>query len=272
MTQRTATYFLSDCHLGANYIESSRDHERCIVDWLNEIAADAKALYLLGDIIDYWFEYRYVVPRGYTRFFGALASLADAGVEITWIRGNHDIWLFDYLRDEIGLTVADGIIERSIDGHHFVLGHGDSIDDAGIFYKVMRSMFRCRFLQWLYAGIHPRWTVGFAHGWSASNRQRSRTDYKFTAPDDPKGGTLPDTDGYVRFVRGYMAHHKPDGLPPTYFVFGHRHFLLDQKVGTDARLIVLGDAFSRMTYGRFADGIFTLAEMKGKMTKFKPKR
>jgi len=262
MADRKTTYFISDCHLGAKYIADPRHHERVIVDWLQSIAGDAARLYLLGDILDYWYEYRYVVPRGYTRFFGALAALADAGVEITWMKGNHDIWLYDYLRDEIGLTVEDGVIRREIDGYMFLLGHGDSIDDAGPFYKLMRSMFRCRFLQWLYGGIHPRWTVGFAHGWSANNRERNRIDTQYTAPDDPHGGNLPDNDGYVRFVRNYMdSIDKPLSKKPVYFVFGHRHFLLDQQVGNDARLIVLGDAFSRMTYGKFENGLYRLLEM-----------
>lgn len=254
-------YFLSDCHLGASYIADPDAHQRRIVAWLDSIAGDASELFLLGDIIDYWYEYRYVVPRGYTRFFGALARLADAGVRIVWARGNHDIWLFDYLRDEIGLTVEDGIFTRMIGEHRFVLGHGDSIDDAGPFYRIMRSMFRCRFLQILYAGIHPRWTVGLAYGWSADNRRRHATDSTYTAHDDPHGAPLPDSDGYVRFVRSYMQNHPSEGLAPTYFVFGHRHFVHNQQITPDSRLIVLGDAFSRMTYGKYADGDFQLLKM-----------
>lgn len=257
----SATYFISDCHLGAKYIADPRTHERRIAAWLASIAADARELYLLGDIIDYWFEYRYVVPRGYTRFFGALAALADSGVKITWIKGNHDIWLFDYLRDEIGITVCDGIITREIDGARFILGHGDSIDDAGPFYRLMRSMFRCRPLQWLYASIHPRWTVGFAHGWSADNRVRHSADSSFGAPDDPHGAPLSENDGYIRFARSYLMSHEEIATTPTWFVFGHRHFVHIQQLTPAATLIVLGDAFSRMTYGRFAEGQFTIRQI-----------
>ncbi len=254
-------YFISDCHLGARYISDPRAHESRIARWLLSLIGNASELYLLGDIIDYWFEYRYVVPRGYTRFFGALATLADAGVKITWVKGNHDIWLFDYLRDEIGITIEDGIFTRIIDGHRFVLGHGDSIDDAGIFYRIMRSMFRCRFLQWLYAGIHPRWTVGFAHGWSANNRKLHSSDSSFSAPDDPHGLPLPENDGYVRFIKSYMANNPMEGKDPTYFVFGHRHFVHTQNISPHATLVVLGDAFSRMTFGRFHDGVLSIERM-----------
>ncbi|MBR5745314.1 MAG: metallophosphoesterase, partial [Muribaculaceae bacterium] len=116
MTQRSTTYFIADLHIGAKYITDPRDHERRVVDFLRSIKDDAKTLYLMGDVLDYWFEYKKVVPRGYIRFFGALAELADAGVEIIWFVGNHDIWLFDYLRDEIGLKVVDGVEIREIDG------------------------------------------------------------------------------------------------------------------------------------------------------------
>ncbi len=101
MAERTATYFISDLHLGAGYIPDRIAHERKIVEWLRAIAPTAKTLYLLGDILDYWYEYRTVVPRGYVRFFGALAELADQGTEIVWLKGNHDIWIFDYLPKEI---------------------------------------------------------------------------------------------------------------------------------------------------------------------------
>ena len=121
------TYFISDIHLGALYIKNRRSHERRIVAWLDTIADDADELYLVGDILDYWYEYRTVVPRGYVRFFGALARLADKGVRITWLIGNHDIWLFDYLRHEIGINIIDGAIRADIGGHSFFISHGDAL-------------------------------------------------------------------------------------------------------------------------------------------------
>ena len=120
--------FLSDLHLGANYIANSRAHENRVVDFLRHEGSDADHIYLLGDVLDYWYEYRTVVPRGFVRFFGELARLADSGVKITWMTGNHDIWLFDYLRDEIGMEVIDApFIIREIGGQRFLLAHGDRI-------------------------------------------------------------------------------------------------------------------------------------------------
>lgn len=240
-----STYFLSDCHLGAGYIADPRAHEARIVALLDSIASTATQLFLLGDILDYWFEYRHVVPRGYTRFFGALARMADAGVEITWMRGNHDIWLFDYLATEIGLTVTDNVIERTIDGHRFVMAHGDGIGFQSLSFSFIRAMFRNRLLQKLYSGIHPRWTVGFAHAWSAHNRKHGHAEQL---------DLLPDSDRYVRFATDYeKAHGHVD-----FFVFGHRHIEIDQPGPGDSRIIVLGDGFRRFTYGEFDGGDFRL--------------
>ena len=129
---RDLTYFLSDLHLGAGYIPDHRAHERRVVDFLRSIEPRAKRIYLLGDILDYWWEYRDVVPRGFVRFFGELARLADSGVEITWFKGNHDIWIFDYLPSEIGLEVHDGIMVRDIDGARFLLEHGDGVGHSDV--------------------------------------------------------------------------------------------------------------------------------------------
>ena len=124
MSGRTCTYFLSDAHLGASYITDPRAHEEALVTFLQSIEPTAKTVYLLGDILDYWFEYRTVVPRGYVRFFGQLARMADFGIRIVWFTGNHDIWLFDYLRDELGIEIADpagGGMTVEIDGVRFFL-------------------------------------------------------------------------------------------------------------------------------------------------------
>jgi len=244
--QRTNTYFISDLHLGAGYIADHRNHERMIADWLRSIAPHARALYLMGDILDYWYEYRTVVPRGYVRFFGALAELADQGVEITWLKGNHDIWIFDYLPKEIGLTVADGVVVRDIDGRRFVMEHGDGVGEPRRSYRIMRRLFRNRFAQWLYASIHPRWTVGFAHRWSSHSR---------LSADAPCHTTiLPDSDPLMRFARDF---EQKEGHA-DFFIFGHRHTIVDQSVGPDSRLIVLGDGFRLMTYGVWDGRAFAL--------------
>lgn len=247
---KNLTYFISDLHLGAGYIADGRSHERTIASWLREITPSAKALYLLGDVMDYWYEYRTVVPRGYVRFFGALAELADSGCDIVWLKGNHDVWIFDYLPSEIGLTVADGVVDRMIDGKRFVMEHGDGVGEPRALYRLMRGLFRNRFAQWLYAGIHPRWTVGFALNLS----KRSR----LSGTPAPDSDTLPKSDPLVRFASDYQK----DNGHVDYFIFGHRHQLIYMNLGQGARLIVLGEAFSRMTYGVWDGNTFSLKSIK----------
>ena len=144
---RKYTYFISDMHLGATYLKNPLEYEKRVVDWLMSVKDEAKAIYMLGDILDYWYEYRTVVPRGYVRFFGALATLADEGVKIYWFIGNHDIWLFDYLRDEIGLTVIDGYSEVTIEGKKFFLSHGDGVGRLKPAFRMMRAIFRNKICQ-----------------------------------------------------------------------------------------------------------------------------
>ncbi len=230
------TYFISDLHLGAGYIADPRAHEMKVVRFLRSIAPTARRLFLLGDILDYWWEYRDVVPRGFTRFFGALAELADAGVEITWFKGNHDIWIFDYLPAEIGLKVHDGIMEASLDGRRFLMEHGDGVGRLPRTFRALRALFRCRPAQVMFAAIHPRWTVGFAHAWSAHSRKH--------------GGYVPKAgagESLVRWAAEYNASRDDDNKV-DYFIFGHQHVLLDRPLPDGARVVVLGDWITRFSY------------------------
>lgn len=234
---RTKSYFISDIHLGARCVSDAKAHERAIVRWLESIQADACNLYLLGDILDYWFEYREVVPRGFVRFFGALARLADSGVNIVWFKGNHDIWIFDYLPGEIGFKLVDGSYETEIDGKRFFMEHGDGVGETRPSYRRMRAIFRNHSCQKLFSAIHPRWTVPFARRWSSHSRSTA-TDTLVELPDDHK---------LVAFAREYEnTHHHID-----FFVFGHLHIPVNREIAPDTRLIVLGDAFANMTYGCF---------------------
>lgn len=234
MTRRT--YFISDLHLGANYIADKRAHEARVVDFLHSILNDAEALYLVGDVLDYWFEYRTVVPRGFVRFFGALASLADAGVRITWLTGNHDIWLFDYLRDEIGIEVIDGSIEREIYGKRYFIAHGDGLGRTPTSFRFMRSLFRNHLCQKLYSGIHPRWTIPFAHGWSSSSRGAD------ACHPGRWEGAMRDS---VRQWAGEFATAHPE---LDYIVLGHHHVAVDEPAGPHCRLVILGDWIHLNTY------------------------
>ncbi|MCM1355674.1 MAG: UDP-2,3-diacylglucosamine diphosphatase [Staphylococcus sp.] len=234
-TERTLTYFISDLHLGASYIADPRAHERRVVDFLRSIAPRCRRLILLGDILDYWWEYRSVVPRGFTRFFGALAELADAGVEITWFKGNHDIWIFDYLPSEIGLTVHDGIMVTEFDGHRFLLEHGDGVGKLPWSFRRLRSLFRNRTAQRLFAAIHPRWTIGFAHSWSSHSRKQGGY-----TPSEKAG------DNLIGFARDYNATHPDRKI--DYFIFGHCHVLLRQPLAEGGEVVILGDWITRFSY------------------------
>ncbi|MCK4751795.1 MAG: UDP-2,3-diacylglucosamine diphosphatase, partial [Bacteroidales bacterium] len=142
MSVRTHIYFASDLHLGMHPAEESRQREQHFVKWLDSIRKDAKELWLLGDVFDYWFEYQKVVPRGFTRFLGKLAELSDEGVEIHLFPGNHDIWIFNYLPQEIGLTVHKRSLEKTWNGHRFLLEHGDGLSRSDRGYRMLQWIFK----------------------------------------------------------------------------------------------------------------------------------
>ena len=241
------TYFISDLHLGAHYFSNPLDYERRVVRFLDSIADDVDELFLLGDILDYWYEYRTVVPRGFTRFFGTLARMADSGVKITWFIGNHDIWLFDYLRDEIGLKVIDGYMLTEIKGKRFFLSHGDGLGKLPPLFRAIRALFRNRMAQRLYSAIHPRWTVPFAYKWSSHSRDFAHYEPQF---EDEPGEPL------IAFCREYQKKHPGE---VDYFIFGHRHVLVDYPLGTNgAHMIILGDWIRHFSYGVFDGEHFTL--------------
>jgi len=250
---RTLTYFLSDIHLGAGYMPDRIEHEKKVTAFLQAIAPRAARLYLLGDILDYWFEYRTVVPRGYVRFFGQLAAMADAGTEIVWFIGNHDIWLFDYLRDELGIRIVDsstGGIPVTIDGVHFFLGHGDTFGRQPAAYRTLRSIFHNRMLQKLYSGIHPRWTIPFAHGWSSHSRKGKSS----TVP-------APVFTPKARVATEVFARSLSAADPELrYIVIGHHHVAIDEPVNSRCRLIILGNWIDRSSYAVFDGSSLELKE------------
>ncbi|MDE6271550.1 MAG: UDP-2,3-diacylglucosamine diphosphatase [Muribaculaceae bacterium] len=238
-------YFLSDTHLGASYFPDSRDRERRVVAFLDSIKEDASEIYLLGDILDYWYEYRYVVPRGFIRFFGKLAELSDSGIKITWIIGNHDIWIFDYIPSELGVTVIDGTYATEVLGTKMLMAHGDGVWQHNRRFRTLRSLFRNRICQFLFAGIHPRWTVAFANAWSRHSRmsdmQRTEQDLQHRTKIDRNLTEL------LKFCKSYAAEN-PEY---RYFLFGHLHIIADEKVTPNSRMIILGDWISNFSYAEF---------------------
>ena len=245
MPERRHIYFASDLHLGMHPNEESLQREKIFVQWLEEIREDASELWLLGDVFDYWFEYRKVIPRGFTRFLGKLATLSDEGVKIHLIPGNHDIWIFNYLTREIGLEVHRKSVTRTWNNHLFLLGHGDGLYRGDRMYRFLQAIFKNRILQWLYARIHPNGSMAFAHWWSKKSRMKHGAFEPFLGKDQ---------EHQVQF-----AHQKLKENPAIeYFVFGHRHIPFDIRIGIQSRVICLGDWIENFTYGVFDGEVFQL--------------
>jgi UDP-2,3-diacylglucosamine hydrolase len=180
---RDKTYFASDFHLGAYPIETSKNRERRIISWLDNIKCDAKTLYLMGDVFDFWFEYATVVPKGYIRFLGKLAELADLGVELIFFKGNHDMWMFGYLTEELQARIVDNELVLDLGGKKFFLHHGDGLGDGDPSYKLLKKVFRSRFCQWLFARLHPNLGIGIARRWSKHSRVANDTKEEFLGED-----------------------------------------------------------------------------------------
>lgn len=230
-------FFISDLHLGAKYFESPLQHEKKVVRFLDAIKNEAGEIYLLGDILDYWYEYKYVVPRGFVRFFGKLAELADAGIKITWLIGNHDIWIFDYLPAELGISVIDGPLITSIAGKKFYLEHGDRIEGNSFSYRLIRATFRNKICQKLYAAIHPRWTIPFATAWSKSSRCKDMDPVR----SEPSSARL------EQFCNQYLSNNQHI----DWFIFGHLHIIRDITVADNSHLVILGDWIDKFSYASF---------------------
>lgn len=230
-------YFTSDAHLGSHYHPDPRAVEQRLVAWLDAIAPTAEAIYFLGDMFDYWFEYRHVVPKGHVRFLGKVAELADRGVEIYFFTGNHDVWMRDYLTQEVGAHVLDHALEVQLGEATFRLAHGDEEYTQERFAnKFLYRLFRCRIAQKLYGAIHPRWTVGFALGLSEHSRRKGLKQQSVQHEVDNPYFHLED-EWLVRWVKARtkeLAHVQ-------YFVFGHRHLLVDIMLSKEQRLLILGD-------------------------------
>ncbi len=235
-------YFASDAHLGARFHQDPLEIEKRLVRWLDSIKDEAAAIWFLGDMFDYWYEYKYVVPKGHVRFLGKLAELSDRGIEIHFFIGNHDIWMFDYLPTEIGAVIHREPLTIDLLGKRFFLAHGDEVDNRSLAFRFIRSIFRNRFCQWLYAGIHPRWSFGFALGWSLSSRKKGLK--KKNEEDDEREYQGEGKEYLVAFAKEYLKSH-PD---INFFLFGHRHIMLDLMLSRSARVVIAGDWMRHFSY------------------------
>lgn len=233
-------YFLSDAHLGSRAIPHGRTQERRLVNFLDQIKNDASAIYLLGDMFDFWYEFKTVVPKGFTRFLGKLSELTDAGVEIHFFTGNHDIWCGDYLEKECGVILHRMPLTCEIEGKLFYLAHGDGLGDPDKKFKVLRTMFHSHTLQRLFSCLHPRWSIDFGLAWAKHSRLK-REDGK---EPDYMGE---DKEHLVLYSKEYLKNH-PD---INFFIYGHRHIELDLMLSRSTRMLILGDWITSFTYAVF---------------------
>ena len=233
-------YFLSDAHLGSLAIPHGRTQERRLVRFLDSIKEKASAVYLLGDMFDFWNEYRYVVPKGYSRFLGKLSELTDNGVEVHFFAGNHDLWTYGYLEEECGVIVHKAPVTTEIYGKVFFLAHGDGLGDPDNKFKILRKLFHNRTCQRLLNFVHPRWGMALGLNWAKHSRLK-RADGK----EVPFMGE--DKEFLVRFARDYKRSHPNI----DYFLYGHRHIELDLPIDKSTRMLILGDWIWQFTYAVF---------------------
>ena len=252
MTARTKTFFASDLHLGSPYHDDPREAERLFVRWLHSIEPEARRLILVGDIFDYWYEYRQVVPRGFTRTIGLLGEMADEGVEIHFFTGNHDIWISDYLPTEIGCTLHREATSMELEGHRFFIAHGDEYAPSRA-YAVTRAIFHSRVCRFFY-GLLPAWlTIPFAQGWARRSRERGlRKSRRLPQPEIGE-------EYLVRYAEADARERGGEGgEAPEYYLFGHRHRMADHPVGDHSRVILLGDWIKYHSYAVWDGETLTL--------------
>lgn len=243
-------YFASDFHLGVPTYEKSVEREKLVVQWLEEVSKDADAIYIVGDIFDFWYEYKHAVPKGFVRFQGKIAELTDKGIEVHFFIGNHDMWMFDYFPKELGVFLHREPIQVEVGGKKLLIGHGDGLGPGDKGYKFIKKIFSNRFFQWCFARLHPNFGIGVANYFSRKSRAATGdVDEVFLGEDK---------EWLVSYSKEQLQKEHFD-----YFVFGHRHLPINLSVGENSRYINLGDWIKYNTYAVFVDGELMLKTYPG---------
>jgi UDP-2,3-diacylglucosamine hydrolase len=225
--------------LGVPTREKSLEREKRIVRFLNQIKDDAKEIYIMGDVFDFWFEYKTVVPKGYTRLLGTIAHIADSGIPIHFFTGNHDMWSFNYFQEELGVKLYKEPVLKEIDGKKFFLGHGDGLGPGDKGYKFIKKVFSNPLCQWLFALLHPNFGIGLANYFSRKSRMaNAEADEIFLGENE---------EWLIQFCKDYLLKNPP----VDYFIFGHRHLPLDIPLDKGARYINLGEWVKYNSYAVF---------------------
>jgi len=236
-------YFVSDVHLGSPQIADNQKHERKIVAWLDSIKDSAEEIYLLGDIFDFWFEYKRSIPKGFSRFIGKLCELNDAGIPVHFFTGNHDIWIFDYLPAETGIIVHKKPLITEIDNFRFFISHGDGLTRHEKKLKFYKKVFNNRIAQWFFSWLHPDIGIKLAELWSSQNRKKH---------------VKPEFKGVENEWLIQCATEKIQKEHFDYFIFGHRHIDKITNLNEKCRLVYLGDWISIFSYGEWDGKEFRL--------------
>lgn len=231
-------YFASDFHLGVPNHEKSLAREKLIVKWLDEVKQDAQEIYLIGDLFDFWFEYKHTAPKGYVRLLGKIAEIVDSGIPVILFTGNHDMWMFDYLPKELGVTIHRNSITREYNGKKFFIGHGDGLGPGDNGYKFIKKVFANPFCQWLFARLHPNFAMSMANFWSKKSRLANG----------------PKDEQFLGEENEWLVIYAKEKLKIThydYFIFGHRHLPLDIKLSEKSHYVNLGEWINYNSYAVF---------------------
>lgn len=225
-------FFASDMHFGAPTVKESKEREANLVRWLNLIESEAEAIVLVGDIFDFWYEYKKVVPRGYIRLLGKLAELSDQGIKIILFTGNHDLWMFNYLQEELNATVYTSPQVIEVNGMKILVGHGDGLGKGDYFYKLLKKVFTNRFCIWAFGRLHPNFGFRLAHAWSSKSRISDITSFD------------KETDYLYNYCLELenKTHH-------DFYLFGHRHLPIKMELNEKSTYINIGEWIIDPHYG-----------------------
>ncbi|MBK5202281.1 MAG: UDP-2,3-diacylglucosamine diphosphatase [Prolixibacteraceae bacterium] len=243
--QEKKIYFVSDVHLGALSLDNMQEREKIFSHWLEKIRKDAGMLFLMGDIFDFWFDYKSVIPRGFTRTLGKIAEIADDGIPVHFFTGNHDLWVFDYMSSELGVQVHHKECMMTLYGKKFFLVHGDGLDAGDKKYLFLKKIFTNKVLQKLFSMLHPNLSFAIAHAWSKKSRLTKGVD------------SFRENDGIYEYAK---ALSKKESF--EYFVVGHRHLMINRLLENKAHFIILGNWITYNSYGVFDGETFELKRYK----------
>ena len=237
-------YFCSDNHLGSPNRNLSLEREKIFITWLDQIKADAQAIFFFGDLFDFWFEYKKVVPKGFTRLFGKLAELSDSGIDLFFFVGNHDCWIGNYFEDELGINVFHKKVDLNIDNYNILIGHGDGLGPGDNKYKFLKLLFRNPILKKLFSFIHPDIGISLGSFLSQKNKILSGNEKVFESEDKEM------LFSYCKDVLKTKYYH--------FFIFGHRHIPLELDLGNNSKYFNTGDWITHFSYLVYDGNSFNL--------------